>query len=74
MPLTDDDKKWLTDTFVTKEELRDMETRLLTAFQRWASPVEMRQRTHAAAFKAVDAEIEYLQDRVKKLEEKPITG
>jgi hypothetical protein len=44
------------------------ETTLLTEFHKWASPVEMRQRTHAAALRAVDAEMEALTDPVKKLE------
>jgi len=44
------------------------ETTLLTEFHKWASPVEMRQRTHAAALRALDAEMEALTDRVKKLE------
>ena len=34
------------------------ETALLTEFHKWASPVEMRQRTHAAALRAIDAEME----------------
>jgi len=44
------------------------ETTLLTEFHKWASPVEARQRSHAAALKALDAEMEALDDRVKKLE------
>jgi len=44
------------------------ETTLLMEFHKWASPVEMRQRTHAAALRAIDAEMEALTDRVKKLE------
>lgn len=44
------------------------ETALLTEFHKWASPVEMRQRTHAAASRAIDAEMEAVTDRVKKLE------
>ena len=44
------------------------ETALLTEFHRWASPVEMRQRTHAAALRAIDTEMEALPDHVKKLE------
>jgi hypothetical protein len=44
------------------------ETALLTEFHKWASPVEMRQRTHAAALRAIDTEMEALNDRVKKLE------
>jgi hypothetical protein len=39
------------------------ETALLTEFHKWASPVGMRQRTHAAALRAVDAEMEALTDR-----------
>jgi hypothetical protein len=62
MALTDDDKQWIT------ERLEQVETNLLTAFPKWASPVEMRQRSHAAAIKALDAEMESVQDRVTKLE------
>ena len=46
------------------------ETRLLTAFHNWASPSEARQRTHAAALRAIDLEMESLSDRVGKLEGK----
>jgi hypothetical protein len=46
------------------------ETTLLTEFHKWASPMEARQRTHSAALKAIDAEMEYLSDRVTKLEGK----
>ncbi len=56
------------------EKLESVETRLLTEFHKWASPVEMRQRTHSAALRAVDVEMEALADRVTKLEnrgEKP---
>ena len=47
-----------------------METKLLTAFHNWASPTEARQRTHAAALRAIDLEIESHSDRVGKLEGK----
>jgi len=60
--LTDDDKRWLTDEFDRAG------TRLVTRFQRSMSPVEMRARSHSAAIRAMDEEIESLQDRVKKLE------
>ena len=63
--LTDDDKQWIT------ERLEKVETTLLTEFHKWASPVELRQRSHAAALRALDAEIESLADRVTKLESKP---
>jgi hypothetical protein len=44
------------------------ETRLLTAFHQWASPMDARVRTHAAAIRALDLETEALSDRVTKLE------
>lgn len=69
--LTPEDKKWLKEMlepFATKADLERVETALLTEFHKWASPQEMRQRTHAAALRAIDAEMENLQDRVTKLE------
>ncbi len=87
MPLTDEDKLWLSSQLAINRaenkadladlkaqfhsELVDMETKLLTAFHQWASPMEARMRTHTAALRAVDAEIEYISDRVKALESKP---
>jgi hypothetical protein len=62
MPLSDDDKRWIS------EQLEAMETRLLTEFHKWASPLEMRQRSHAAALRALDTEMEAISDRVKGLE------
>jgi ubiquinone biosynthesis protein UbiJ len=44
-----------------------VETTLLTEFQ-WASPRDARIRTHNAAFRAIELEIEALADRVAKLE------
>ncbi len=60
--LTDEDKQWI------KQQLEKIETSLLTEFHKWASPVEMRQRSHAAALRALDAEVESLADRLKNLE------
>ena len=60
--LTDDDKQWI------KEQLEKVESTLLTEFHKWASPLEMRQRSHAAALRALDAEVETLSDRLKNLE------
>jgi hypothetical protein len=62
MPLTDEDKRWLA------EQLERLETRLLTEFHEWASPVEVRQRSHAAALRALDVEMESMSDRIGKLE------
>jgi hypothetical protein len=45
-----------------------VETALLTEFHKWASPLEMRMRTHSAALRAVDLEVEAIADRVTKLE------
>jgi hypothetical protein len=60
--LTDEDKQWIS------ERLEKVETNLLTEFHKWASPVELRQRSHAAALRAMDAEVESLSDRLKNLE------
>jgi hypothetical protein len=60
--LTDDDKQWIS------QRLEKVETTLLTEFHKWASPVELRQRSHAAALRALDAEVESLSDRLKNLE------
>ena len=54
--------------FATKEDLERVETNLLTEFHKWSSPVEQRMRTYGAAMRALDLEIEALQDRVKDLE------
>jgi len=64
MSLTDDDKQWITD------QLEHVETKLLTAFHQWGSPVQMRQRSHSAALRALDVEVEAIQDRLTKLEPK----
>jgi hypothetical protein len=64
MSLTTADKDWIT------EQLRTLETSLLTEFHKWASPSEARQRTHAAALRAIDLEMEALSERVSKLEGK----
>jgi hypothetical protein len=75
--LTDDDKQWIANQIATRmsesekrlsARIEKTETALLTEFHKWASPVEMRQRTHAAALRAIDAEMEALTDPVKKLE------
>jgi hypothetical protein len=61
--LTDDDKRWLAEWLDERlgrvrvefsERLEKLETTLLTEFHKWASPVEMRQRSHAAALRALD--------------------
>jgi len=61
--LTDEDKPWIL------EQLEHAETKLLTESHNWASPVEMRVRSHAAVLRALDVEMESLNERVKELED-----
>ena len=58
MSLTDEDKQWIT------EQLERVETALLTEFHKWSSPLEMRVRSHSAALRAIDVEVEAIADRV----------
>jgi hypothetical protein len=60
--LTNEDKQWI------REQREKVETTLLTEFHKWASPVELRQQSHAAALRALDTEVESLADRLKNLE------
>lgn len=64
MSLTEEDKNWMS------EQLLAVETTLLTEFQKRASPSEARERTHTAALRAVDLEMEALSERVAQLEAK----
>src|SRR5882672_4991302 len=45
-----------------------VETSLLTEFHKWASPLEMRMRSHSATLRTLDLELEAISDRVTKLE------
>jgi chaperonin cofactor prefoldin len=49
-------------------KIEKVETTLLTEFHKWASPAELRARSHAAAIRALDLETEALTERVAKLE------
>lgn len=62
MSLTNEDKQWINE--VLDERLERVETKLLTAFHQWASPIEARLRTHAATLRAMDPEMEALDDRM----------
>jgi hypothetical protein len=44
----------------TYARIERVETTLLTEFHKWASPAEMRARSHAAVLRAIDAGIEFL--------------
>jgi hypothetical protein len=59
--LTEEDKQWIS------QRLEKVATTLLTEFHKWASPVELRQKSHAAAIRALDTE-EAPSDRLKNLE------
>jgi hypothetical protein len=50
------------------QRIETTETRLLTEFHKWASPTDARLRTHSAAIRAIDLEMEALEQRVSKLE------
>ena len=49
--LTDEDKQWIV------EQLERVETKLFTAFHEWASPMDLRVKSHAAAIRALDLEL-----------------
>jgi hypothetical protein len=49
--LTEEDKQWISQRF------EKVETALLTEFHKWASPVELRQKSHAAAIRALGTEV-----------------
>jgi hypothetical protein len=71
--LNDEDKQWIDRRLEEErqwvvERIEKLETTLLTEFHKWASPIDLRQRTHAAALRALDAEVESLSDRLKNLE------
>jgi hypothetical protein len=62
MSLTEDDKRWITG------QLEQLETRLLTAFERWASPNEARQRRYSAELQEFELRLDSIEDRLKQLE------
>lgn len=75
MALSEDDKKWIEQQIQGVEtrlesRIEHAETSLLTEFHKWASPAEARARSHAAALRAFDLELEQLSDRVKNLEDR----
>ena len=53
------------------ERCEQVETKLLTEFNKVASPAEARHRTISAALRAIDPEIEANHDLAKKLESRP---
>jgi hypothetical protein len=49
---------WKNRSWLVGKDLPIGETALLTEFLKWASPVELRQRSHSAAVRAFDVELE----------------
>ena len=45
-----------------------VETTLLTEFHKWAGPLDMRVKSHSAALRVMDIELESLSGRVQKWE------
>jgi hypothetical protein len=81
MSLDNQDKEWISEQLSEQlermsERLRlyvdkrfeRVETKLLPEFHKWASPAEMRALSHTAAIRALDVEIESIDDRLRKLE------
>jgi hypothetical protein len=80
MPLNDEDRDWIraelaslagtiTETKTAiKEAVYESETRLLTAFHKWASPMEQKVRSQREALRALDLQIEEIASRVQRLE------
>jgi hypothetical protein len=50
------------------ERCERVETTLLTEFHKWASPVEMRLRSHSSVLPTLDMDFEALSDRIKRIE------
>ena len=65
MSLTNEDKDWI------NAQLERVETTLLTEFHKWASPLEMRLKSHTATLRALDLELEAVSERVTRLEPPP---
>jgi hypothetical protein len=73
MSLSEDDKQWIdlrlkAHLAEVNARIERVETSLLTEFHKWASPTEARLRTHTAALRALDLEMEAISERVQKLE------
>lgn len=64
------DLERVTAPFATREQLEAVETRILTEFHKWASPLEARVKSHSAVAHALELEIDAVKDRISKLEGK----
>lgn len=86
MSLTEADKQWIATLVTSQIErseervasrmeqvaarIEHVETALLTEFHKWASPMEMRVKSHSMVLRTLDMEIDSINERVTKLEEK----
>ena len=82
--LTEEDKQWISKGFEkvrtesserlekleigVSARLQKVETTMLTEFHNSTSPEELRRRSRAAVVRALDAEVQFLSDRLKNLE------
>jgi hypothetical protein len=64
MSLTNEDKQWI------EAQLERLETKLLTEFQKWASPNAARQRRFSSELHEFELQLENHEDRLQKLEGK----
>lgn len=70
--MTEEDKQWVKGQLDAVEgrfarQLEKVETSLLTAFHKWASPVESRVRSHSSVLRALDDQTESMLDDIKDL-------
>jgi len=65
MPLSADDKQWIS------EQLEGLETKLLTEFHKFAEANDARVRSHSAAIHALELTMNVLEERVRRLEQRP---
>ncbi|HZL56267.1 MAG TPA: hypothetical protein VFC21_04265 [Bryobacteraceae bacterium] len=74
--LTEDDKQWIANALSgalreseerTAAAIEATETKLLTAFHQWASPLETRVRSHSLAIQAFDGQNENSIDTARKI-------
>ena len=69
--MDEDLKSYLAAQFgAQREEMRQIETNLLTAFHNWARPMEIRQRNASTTVSAFDERISLVEERVSILERK----
>ena len=66
MTLTPEDKKWIDERLATR--LESLETKMLTEFHKFAEANDARVRSHGAAIRALELQLENFEDRLRKVE------